>query len=386
MYVGLRSPGYSYPRIRVSSVVFGSTDAGETTGVLHAARRARSPAHHREPTPGPGEQIGNNSDGPRVEVDSLMLPRYFRRADFDIVNEYLVASLAVNGVELQCVGDHPIGNFRFQHKRFIDKHPPTTLVAGRSNAISSIRRKSEVFLSSSKLLINGFDGQDQHRESLFAPVIKKPSAANMRRDKPLSRSATDQLGLEADASACSNVIADFDVFRQRLARGDRCCIGRTISAFAAEDARATPFSMVQLPFTTCQLSPSSLRAKSSSNSTIQSASSSGERGDSRRSDRRRSAPLQMSVRPSGLMRVRYTSPAKSRSVSRLSPDATSHILAVPSRLQLIKRFWLGSDTSFTAPEWSNFFHTTLPESTSKIATEESPPAASSLPSSENATE
>ena len=143
-----------------------------------------------------------------------MLPRYFRPADFDIVNEYLIAALAVNGVELQRVGDHSIGNFRFQHERFIDEHPPTTLVAGSSNAISSIRRKSEFFLPSSKLLINGFDWQDQHRESLFAPVIKQPSAANMRRDKPLSRCATDQLGLEADASACPNVIADFDVFRQ----------------------------------------------------------------------------------------------------------------------------------------------------------------------------
>ena len=171
MYVGLRSPGYSYPRLRVVRRV-----AQQYAGVTFGVYMPQGEQDHQLTTASPfqaREQLGNNSDGPRVEADSLMLPRYLRRADFDIVNEYLVASLAVDSVELQHVGDHPIGNFRFQHERFIDKHPPTTFVADRSNAISSIRRKSEVFLSSSKLLIIPIRPAESAPRIPFRPGYKK---------------------------------------------------------------------------------------------------------------------------------------------------------------------------------------------------------------------
>src|SRR5687767_8173875 len=77
----------------------------------------------------------------------------------------------------------------------------------------------------------------------------------MRRDEPLSIHTADQLGLEADLSACSEVVTDFDIFGQPWACGDRCCIGRADAGFAAEHAASNsvldgPIAVDDIPIVT----------------------------------------------------------------------------------------------------------------------------------------
>ena len=84
-----------------------------------------------------GGALGDNSEGQVSEP----IPRCYR-CTFGVrtltLSMYTTSPrCAVDGVQLQHVGDHSIGHFRFQHERFIDKHPPDVLRCGPFECDSS---------------------------------------------------------------------------------------------------------------------------------------------------------------------------------------------------------------------------------------------------------